>query len=63
MEGIQEKPVKLAIKAGFKEVDKEDFQEVWNFHREKLLNEELIQLDGDRKKKRMKMPNLMKTLQ
>jgi hypothetical protein len=28
MEGIQEKPVKLAIKAGFKEVDKEDFQEV-----------------------------------
>jgi hypothetical protein len=50
MEGIQEKIVKLAVEAGFEAVDKEDIQEVLNSHKEKLLNEEFIQLDKDIKK-------------
>jgi hypothetical protein len=49
MESIQENTVKLAVEAGFEEVDKEDVQEVLNSHKEKLLNKELIQLDDDKK--------------
>jgi hypothetical protein len=45
----------LAVEARFKEVDREDIQDVLNLHEEKLLNEELIQLE---KYKEMKMFSL-----
>jgi hypothetical protein len=45
----------LAVEARFKEVDREDIQNVLNSHEEKLSNEELIQLE---KYKEMKMLSL-----
>jgi hypothetical protein len=34
----------LPLKGGFNEVDREDVQEIFNCHKERLLNEELVQL-------------------
>jgi len=52
MVSIQENTVKLAVEAGFEEVDKEDVQEVLNSHKEKLPNKELIQLDKEEEGKK-----------
>jgi hypothetical protein len=57
MEGIQEKK----FEAGFEELDKEDIQEL-NSHKEKLSNKKVV-INMKTEKKRMKMLNLMMTLQ
>jgi hypothetical protein len=59
MEGIQDDTMKLAVEAGFKEADKENTEEILNSRKEKLLNEELIQLVRDRITEKIKMMKVL----